>query len=72
MNEKLVGVNELANTLDVPPSWVYSRTRETGPDSIPRIMVGKYVKFQLDEVMTWFVIFTAANLPALPVETKMP
>ncbi len=53
MDERLIGVNELANTLGVPKSWVYSRSRETGPGSIPRIMVGKYVKFQLDDVMAW-------------------
>ena len=53
MEERLVGVGEIADTLGVPKSWVYSRTRETGPGSIPRIMVGKYVKFKIDEVMAW-------------------
>ena len=53
MYQKLIGVNELAEILDVPKSWIYSRSRETGPGSIPRIMVGKYVKFQLDDVMAW-------------------
>jgi len=51
--KKLVGVNELADTLGVPPSWVYSRTRETGPDAIPRIKVGKYCRFVLDDVLDW-------------------
>ena len=50
---KLIGVNELAEVLGVQPSWVYSRTRETGPDAIPRYHLGKYVKFDLDEVMGW-------------------
>jgi len=53
MEKKLIGVNDLAKVLGVPPSWVYTRTRETGKDAIPRIMVGKYVKFRIDEVMTW-------------------
>jgi len=53
MNQKLIGVNELAEILGVPSSWVYSRSRETGTDSIPRIKVGKYVKFELDRVMDW-------------------
>ena len=53
MNQKLIGVNELAEILGVPPSWVYSRSKETGPDSIPRLKVGKYVKFELGKVMDW-------------------
>lgn len=50
---KLIGVNELAEILGVPPSWLYSRTRLSGPDSIPCLRVGKYVKFDLDKVMDW-------------------
>ena len=53
MNQKLIGVLELAEILGVPPSWVYARTRMKGPDSIPMIRVGKYVKFELDKVMDW-------------------
>jgi len=50
MSQKLIGVNELAEILGVPPSWVYARSRT---DSIPMIRVGKYIKFDLDEVMVW-------------------
>ena len=53
MNQKLIGVNELSEILGVPPSWIYARSRETGPGSIPRLKVGKYVKFELDRVMDW-------------------
>ena len=53
MDYNLIGVKELAEKLGVPSSWVYARTRETGPDAIPRIYVGKYVKFIFDEVMVW-------------------
>ena len=53
MNQKLIGVNELAEVLGVPPSWVYARSRETGPESIPRLKVVKYVKFELGKVMDW-------------------
>jgi len=51
--KKLIGVTELAEILGVPPSWVYARSRETGPGSVPRLKVGKYVKFDLDKVMEW-------------------
>jgi excisionase family DNA binding protein len=53
MRQKLLSVNELSETLNVPKSWVYSRSRETGPDAIPRIKVGKYVRFELDAVLAW-------------------
>ena len=53
MADRLIGVNELAEVLGVPPSWIYARTRGTGNDAMPRIRVGKYVKFKIDDVMSW-------------------
>jgi hypothetical protein len=41
MNQNLLAINELSLQLTVPKSWVYSRTRETGPESIPTLRVGK-------------------------------
>lgn len=51
--QNLLTVDELAATLKVPKSWVYSRTRETGPGAMPRIRAGKYVRFEKEEVMDW-------------------
>jgi excisionase family DNA binding protein len=45
--------DELATALKVPKSWVYARTRETGPGSMPRIKVGKYLRFKRFEVIDW-------------------
>jgi excisionase family DNA binding protein len=53
MAYKLVGVNELSETLGVQPSWVYAKTRVKGQDAIPCIRVGKYCRFNLDDVMKW-------------------
>ena len=53
MNEELLTVDELAIELKAPPSWIYSRTRQTGPDTIPMIRVGKYCRFRLAEVLEW-------------------
>jgi excisionase family DNA binding protein len=50
---KLLTVDELASELRVPISWVYDKTRQTGPGVIPRIKVGKYLRFELNEVMGW-------------------
>ena len=51
--DRLLTVDELAEVLRVPRSWIYSRSRQTGPDAIPRVPVGKYVRFELDSVMAW-------------------
>jgi hypothetical protein len=46
MNQKLIGVSELAEFLGVPLSWVYARTRLKGTDSIPR-----YNRDETDDVV---------------------
>jgi excisionase family DNA binding protein len=53
MTRKLVGVNELAEALSVPQSWIYSRTRLKGNGQIPHIRCGKYVRFDVDAVLDW-------------------
>ena len=53
MNQNLLTVDELAKELKVPKSWIYSKTRETGPETIPRVKVGKYIRFVESEVMDW-------------------
>ena len=50
---ELLTVNEMAQILKVPPSWIYARTRLKGPDTIPRINCGKYIRFYPSEVMKW-------------------
>ncbi len=53
MNENFLTVRQLAEKLSVPLSWIYSRTRETGPDTMPRLKVGKYCRFDFNRVMDW-------------------
>ena len=53
MDQDLITVDELAETLKVAKSWVYSRTRETGPDAMPKLVVGKYRRFVLVDVINW-------------------
>lgn len=50
MQENLLTALELSQKLKVPLSWVYARSGEAG---IPKIKVGKYLRFNLDEVMQW-------------------
>jgi excisionase family DNA binding protein len=50
MDQRLVGIKEMAEMLDVPESWLYSRTRT---NEIPYFKIGKYVKFEPSSVMQW-------------------
>ncbi len=53
MDQKLLTVSEIARELRVPVSWIYGKSRERGPAAIPRIKVGKYLRFDLNQVMNW-------------------
>ena len=53
--DKLLTVDELADHLQTPKSWVYHRTRQKGPECIPHIKVGKYCRFNLQDVHEWLM-----------------
>jgi len=38
-------VPQLASHLGVPRSWIYDRTRKNGPEVIPHVKLGKYIRF---------------------------
>ena len=52
-NENLITVEEMAAKLTVPARWIYQRTR-LGQKAIPHVRVGKYVRFNPDEVVAFF------------------
>jgi excisionase family DNA binding protein len=51
--KELLTINEMAERLKVKTSWIYVRTMQTGKDSIPRVRIGKYLRFDEKKVMTW-------------------
>jgi excisionase family DNA binding protein len=53
MKTDFMTIDELAKVLKVPKSWLYSRTRQCGPGTIPRIKIGKYLRFEEEKVMRW-------------------
>lgn len=53
MDGELLTVDELANVLKVPISWVYSRTRVKGSGAMPVIRCGKYRRFRLPDVLKY-------------------
>lgn len=44
---------ELAKKLKVPLSWVYDKQRLHHKDPIPTLHMGRYVRFDFNEVMVW-------------------
>jgi hypothetical protein len=42
---KLWMPEDLAEYLNVPVGWIYKRTRMNGPDTLPHIKLGKYLRF---------------------------
>jgi excisionase family DNA binding protein len=54
---ELLTVAEIAAALKVPVAWVYERTRRRGPEQMPHLKVGKYLRFRLQEVARWLERF---------------
>lgn len=50
---ELCTVDEIAGRLKVKPSFLYAPTRRKGPDPIPCIRVGKYLRYDLEAVRDW-------------------
>jgi len=51
--QSLITVKELSEALHVPASWIYQRTCQ-GQQGIPHIKMGKYVRFDLEQVIDFF------------------
>lgn len=48
--DRLLTVEELAERLKVPKSWVYERTRRRDLERLPHVKLGKYLRFEEREV----------------------
>jgi len=51
--KELLTIDELAQVLKVRKGWIYARTRERSPSTIPHFKVGKYLRFSHSEVQAW-------------------
>jgi len=51
--KELLTIAEMAQLLKVKPSWLYLRTMQKGKNSIPRVRIGKYLRFNPSAVMEW-------------------
>jgi len=49
----LLTIQQVAEILHVPVSWVYGRTRKRSTERLPGIRLGKYWRFREDETHAW-------------------
>ena len=49
----LMTVQQVAELLQVPVSWVYGHTRQRSVDRLPGYRLGKYWRFSEAEVLAW-------------------
>lgn len=52
-DESLLTIQQVADMLHVPVSWVYGRTRKRSVERLPGIRLGKYWRFREEEIHTW-------------------
>jgi predicted DNA-binding transcriptional regulator AlpA len=55
--ESILTPEQLAQRLQVKPSWVYEQTRDRAcirdADPLPRIKMGRYLRFDWQDVVGW-------------------
>jgi excisionase family DNA binding protein len=49
----LMTVQQVAELLQVPVSWVYGRLRKRSHEKLPGYRLGKYWRFDREEVLAW-------------------
>ena len=50
---ELMTVQQVAELLQVPVSWVYGRLRKRSLEKLPGYRLGKYWRFNKEEVLAW-------------------
>lgn len=52
-NCELITVQQVAELLQVPVSWIYGRMRKRSLERLPAYRLGKYWRFDRNEVLAW-------------------
>jgi excisionase family DNA binding protein len=63
-----LNVDEAAALIGVKKSWLYERTRT---NTVPHLKIGKYLRFDRDELTTWLAQFRRDGT-ATPVRRSEP
>ncbi len=59
--DRLLTVQEVAEILQVPISWVYEHTRGNCQEKLPHIKVGKYLRFFDADISNYLQAIRARN-----------
>jgi excisionase family DNA binding protein len=51
--EPLLTVEDIAELLRLPVSWVYERTRKRSLNRLPGFRLGKYWRFRASDIQAW-------------------
>ncbi len=51
--DDLLTVDDVAQWLKVPQSWIYERTRRRGEGRLPCLKLGKYLRFEATAVKAY-------------------
>ena len=51
--DRLLTVEDLAERLNLPASWIYAHLRKRSSDPIPGFRLGKYWRFREADVLDW-------------------
>ena len=50
---EILTISEIAARLKMKPSFFYAPVRRKGPEAIPCLKVGRYIRYRLPDVMAW-------------------
>jgi excisionase family DNA binding protein len=53
LKSELLTVHQVAELLQVPASWIYGRMRKRSLERLPGYRLGKYWRFDREEVLAW-------------------
>ena len=53
MENHLLTIQDVAKMLNLPVSWVRERVRKEARDRVPGFKLGKYWRFQEQDVLAW-------------------
>jgi Helix-turn-helix domain len=48
-------LDELSEILKVKKGWIYGQTFKKGPGAIPRLKVGKHLRFDMEAIEKWIL-----------------
>ncbi len=53
MSEHYITTEELAKRLKVSRNWIYAKTSKVNADPMPRVKIGKYLRFDWKKIQRW-------------------